>query len=263
MNGTQPRLNWSARLLIALTFVVLGAAGTIWGLAHDQRAAEFLGVAKAGTPEAPPVRLVTQQAPITQAAPAPPQAQQIADIEARLARVEQSSQRAEGSAGRADALVVAFAARRAIDRGVSLGFLEKLLVERFAAGHAQAVATIIGASRDPVRLDQLRSDYERLGPELRGRGENDSWWAGVRREFGSMVQIRRASVPSMQPDARYARASERLAAGEVDAALVETMRLPGAQRAGDWVGRARRYIATHRALDEIESSALLVGASGR
>jgi hypothetical protein len=49
----------------------------------------------------------------------------------------------------------------------------------------------------------------------------------------------------------------RLEAGEVDAALAETMRLPGAGHASEWVARARRYIAAHRALDEIESAALL------
>ena len=47
--------------------------------------------------------------------------------------------------------------------------------------------------------------------------------------------------------------------GEVDAALAETMRLPGAGNAGAWVLRARRYIAAHRALDAIESAALLGG----
>jgi hypothetical protein len=37
------------------------------------------------------------------------------------------------------------------------------------------------------------------------------------------------------------------------------MRLPGANRAGDWIAKARRYIAAHRALDEVESGALLTG----
>jgi hypothetical protein len=49
-------------------------------------------------------------------------------------------------------------------------------------------------------------------------------------------------------------------AGEVDAALAETMRLPGAPRGRDWINDARRYVASHRALDEIESAAL-VGTS--
>ena len=61
----------------------------------------------------------------------------------------------KGSAGRADALVVAFAARRAIDRGVALGYLENLLVDRFGAQHPAAVATIITASHQPVRLNDL------------------------------------------------------------------------------------------------------------
>jgi hypothetical protein len=37
------------------------------------------------------------------------------------------------------------------------------------------------------------------------------------------------------------------------------MRLPGAANADSWVSEARRYIAAHRALDEIESAALLTG----
>ena len=49
----------------------------------------------------------------------------------------------------------------------------------------------------------------------------------------------------------------RLEAGEIDAALAETMRLPGAPRAGEWIAKARQYVAVHRALDEVESAALL------
>src|SRR5207248_2163144 len=81
-----------------------------------------------------------------------------------------ATHRAEGSAGRADALVVAFAARRAIDRGVALGYLENLLVDRFGAQHQQAVATIITASHQPVRLNDLIAECETLGPDLRRGG---------------------------------------------------------------------------------------------
>jgi hypothetical protein len=41
------------------------------------------------------------------------------------------------------------------------------------------------------------------------------------------------------------------------------MRLPGAANAAEWVGKARRYIAAHRALDEIESAALLGGPNAQ
>jgi hypothetical protein len=158
-------------------------------------------------------------------------------------------------------LVIAFAARRAIDRGVALGYLEGLLVGRFGQQHRQAIATIITAAHQPVELNSLIAEYEKLAPELRRGGPQDSWWTNFKRELGSMVEIHRADQPSPNPEARYQRALQRLYAGEVDQALAETMRLPGAARAGGWVARARRYVAVHRALDEIESAALLGAAA--
>jgi hypothetical protein len=261
--ASRNRLNWSARLLIALALIIVGAAAATWMLARYDRAAHLLGVA----PSPPPII----RSPQRFAAPTAPQATvadptavaRIAELEARIARVENAARQAVGSAGRTDALVVAFATRRAIDRGAPLGYLETLLVDRFGARHPQAVATIITAARTPISLDELVADYEKLGPELRGGGPEDSWWSSVQRELGSLIDIRRADVPSPKPDARYRRALARLEAGNVDAGLAETMRLPGAGRAGPWVAKARRYISAHRALDEIESAALLAGGATR
>ena len=94
---------------------------------------------------------------------------------------------------------------------------------------------------------------------MRSGGAQASWWTSFRRELGSLVEVRKADRPSTNPDARYSRAAHRLSMGDVDAAIAETMRLPGAAAANAWVARARRYVAAHRALDEIESSALLAG----
>lgn len=256
--ASRNRLSWSAKLLIGLALIIAGAAAATWMLARYDRAAHLLGVA----PTPPPLIRSPQRlaAPLVPPAPADQtSANRIAELEARLARVENAARQAVGSAGRTDALVVAFATRRAIDRGVPLGYLETLLVDRFGTRHPRAVATIITAARAPVSLDELIADYEKLGPELRAGGPQDSWWSNVQRELGSLIDIRRADVPSPKPDARYRRALNRLEAGNVDAGLAETMRLPGAQRAAPWVAKARRYIAAHRALDEIESSALLAG----
>jgi len=156
---------------------------------------------------------------------------------------------------------VAFAARRAIDRGVALGFLEPLLVDRFGTQHQQAVATIVTGARQPVRLNDLISEYETLGPDLRRGGPQDNWWANLRRELGSLVEVHRADRPAINAEARFQRAMQRLSSGDVDQALAETMRLPGAANAADWVGKARRYVAVHRALDEVESAALLTGTN--
>ena len=260
-------LSWSARLLIALTLVIVGAAAATWGLARSERAAQILGVAPAPEPAATPQTALADPAQPRTALSSPVAAvpaadARVADLEARLRRVERASQRAEGSVGRADALVVAFAVRRAVERAAPLGYLETLLVDRFGARQPQAVATVVTFSRDPVRLDQLIAQYEELGPVLRSGGRNEGLWTAVRRELGSLVEVRRADRPTARPDGRYQRALERLSAGDVDTALAETMRLPGADQVGPWVASARRYIAARRALDQIEASALLSGGLG-
>jgi hypothetical protein len=266
MNGSGDRKNmgWGARLAIALILLFAGAAAATWGLARYQPAARLLGVAPPEeSPALPPQRIAEVPPPETEA-PLPDaeaQDERLAVVETRLSRVEHATQRAEGSAGRADALVVAFAARRAIDRGVALGYLERALVQRFGAQHPQAVGTIISAARRPVRLSDLTDQYEALAPVLRRGGPQDSWWTNFKRQLGSLVEVHRADRPSTNADARYGRALERLSTGEVDQALAETMRLPGAAAASDWIAKARRYVAAHRALDEIESAALLGGVN--
>jgi hypothetical protein len=251
---------WGTRLLIAMALILAGAVAAAWALARYDQAARVLGVAPVESPASTPQRAILEPAP-TAVRPEPADAERIAELEARLSRVERSTQRVEGSAGRADALLVAFTARRAIDRGVALGFLEPLLVDRFGGTHPGAVARIITGSHSPVQLNELTNEYRTLGPELRSSAPEDGWWTQFKRELNSLIKIRQADRPSTQPDARYQRALAQLEDGEVDAALAETMRLPGAPRAQLWVRKARQYVAVHRALDEVESAALL-GKSG-
>ncbi len=233
----------------------------MWGLSRWDAGARFLGVAPEPPPalalqpmRGPPPAAVASDAAVDSAT-----AERVAGLEARLRNVENATERNAGSVGRADALLVAFASRRAIDRGVQLGYLETLLAERFGAQHPVAVATIITSSRTPTTLDDLTNDYARLQSELRRGSPDEGLWQGLKRELGSIVAVRRANAPSPKPEARYDRAMARIEQGQVDLGLAETMRLPGASRAGPWIVKARRYVAAHRALDEIESSALLAG----
>jgi hypothetical protein len=252
---------WGARLAIAVALILVGAAAATWGLAHYRPAARVLGVTEAVAP-APAQQLQPQQlAPAVQQPSTgtlnPAIAEQIGELQARLQRVENENEQVQGSAGRADALLIAFAARRAAERGVALGYLEPLLVDRFGSAHPQAVATIVTSSRTPVRLTELIADYQDLEPQLTGPPPDEGLWTGIKRGLSSLVTVHRSDRPSSQPQARYERALSHLMAGEVDAALAETMRLPGAPRARAWIQSARRYVAVHRALDEIESAALV------
>lgn len=266
MNATtnRTRLSWSARLLIGLVLVLAGAGAMTWGLAHYPPMARLLGVAHSSSASSTPNAAAALSGPAAAqpaqaAAPGPASEVRVAKVEARVARVEALSAHAAGSAGRADALVIAFAARRAVDRGVALGYLENLLVQRFGQQHQGAVATVITAARQPLRLSQLVSEYEVLGPALRRGGPKGSWWSTISSELGSMVELHSAERQSGDSEARYQRAFQHLSMGDADMALAETMRMPGAGNAKAWILKARRYVATQRALDEIESAALLGG----
>ena len=256
--GPRRARGWTATFAWILLLLVTGAALATWGLSRWTNAARFFGVAP--PPNAPiAVRTVPQLVTGQQALADPKLSPKVAELEARLRAVENSSRRTAGSVGRADALLVTFASRRAIDRGVPLGYLEGLLAERFGDQNPRAVAAIISSSRDPVTLEELTSDYEQLGPVLRRGAPDESLWQGFKREMGSLIAVRRASSPSGKPQARYERAMAQLQNGHVDGALAETMRLPGAPRATDWIAKARRYVVAHHALDEVESAALLAG----
>ncbi|HVF83069.1 MAG TPA: hypothetical protein VM913_02715 [Sphingomicrobium sp.] len=249
-------LTW---LLLILILLLTGAAAATWIFSRYDGAARLVGIVAPAEPQRAALITTDRLTQPLASATVPPASEEarMALLEARLARLENATQQVAGSAGRADALLVAFAARRAIDRGVALGYLEPLLADRFGPTHRQAVATIITASRSPVRLDQLSTEFDRIAPQLSKGGPDEGVWDATRRELASLVAIRRADRPNPRPSATVERARQRLAAGQVDQALAEAMRLRGIGNAGPWIGRARTYVASHRALDEIESAALL------
>ena len=181
----------------------------------------------------------------------------VAELEARIARIGERAQAASGNAARAEGLLVAFAARRALDRGMTLGYIEGLLRERFGRTQPRAVATVITASRQPVTLEELRIGLDDLAPDISAGGPNEGWWEGFKREMSDLVIVRKAGTPSPAPAERLRRARRMLEGGRVDAALAEVARMPGRERAENWMAAARRYNAARQALDVIETAALL------
>jgi len=181
----------------------------------------------------------------------------VSELEDRIARINVQAQAASGNAARAEGLLVAFAARRALDTGAPLGYIEGQIRLRFGQAQPRAVATIINAAREPVTLQDLQGGLEELEPRLVGRGKSQDWWADMKRQVGELVVLRDASTPSPLPERRLARARRLLEAGRVDAALAEVSRLPGRSAASKWMEQARRYVEARRALDLVETAAIL------
>ncbi len=184
-------------------------------------------------------------------------AAQLTTLEARAATIDRDSYAAANNAARAEALLIAFAARRAIDRGLALGSIEPQLRLRFGTSQPGAIGAIIQASRAPVTLEDLRLALDANGPELATGAATDGWWTSLRRELSSLVVIRHEGTPSPRASDRLARVRRLLDAGQVEAAVTEVARLPGAPRATSWIAAARRYVLAHTALDTIETAAIL------
>lgn len=184
----------------------------------------------------------------------------VADLEDRLSRINVQAQAASGNAARAEGLLIAFAARRALDRGSPLGYIDPQLRLRFGDAQPKAVTTIINASRQPVTLEELSSGLDELGPALMTGSSGAGFWADFQRELSELFVIRREGTPSPAPQQRLIRAKRYVETGNVDAAIAEIEKLSGVEKdeeSLEWMEKARRYNEARRALDVIETAAIL------
>ncbi|KQM14787.1 hypothetical protein [Novosphingobium sp. Leaf2] len=243
-------------LIVALIAFILGAALTGW-IAVRGYLPTMLGALSVPSVET-----------ATPAPTAPPsvaaQLQQIGTVEGRLAmiedrlsRIDPQARAAASNAGRAEALLVAASARRLVERGEPLGPVADQLRLRFADAQPRAVQTVIDFAAKPVTLDDLSSRLEALSPELTVTGKDANLWDRIRHEVSSMFVVRRDSSTLSAPSTRIERVRLMLIAGRIDAAIDELGRLPGADAADRLITDARRYEAAQKALDLLETAAML------
>ncbi|MGY8973214.1 MAG: hypothetical protein ACKVGV_06210 [Sphingomonadales bacterium] len=180
----------------------------------------------------------------------------LAAAEQRLARLDLQAQAAAGNTARAEGLLIAFATRRALEKGAELGYLADQLRLRFGDAMPNAVNTIIRTSRNPITLDQLIARLEGLSPKL-AEPSSQNGFARFGEELSQLFVVRRESAPSPQPQRRLDRARLFLESGRTDSAIAEVRNLPGAENAEGWLRDAERYATLQRSLDLIETAAVL------
>lgn len=243
-------------VLMLLAFAI-GVAITIWAWPQIQRRwgdAQPLPTTPAPLPAMAAPRIAQ---PALSADSAQMMDARVVQLEERLTRITVEAQAASANAARAEGLLVAFAARRALDSGSPLGYVEGQLRLRFGQAQPRAVATIINAAREPVTLSDLRAGLVEVGDRVTTPPADASWWTALEHEARELVTIRRASTPSPRPEVAFDRAVHYLDGGRVSAALAEMERMPGRAFADRWMQLARRYLEARRALDLIETAAIL------
>jgi hypothetical protein len=261
--GSQRRRGWIGLTLAVLLAFALGIAASL-RFADDIAAFAGWRTRPAATALAAPAAAPPRVQPVI-VQPAPPSdpalEARVVEVETQIDGIEARAEAASSDAERAEGLLLAFAARRALDRGQPLGFLEGMLRERFGGRDAASVAQVIAAAQRPTTLVSLQDGLEALRPRLVARSAEEGAWTGLKRELGSLFVLRRADTPSQAPSDRFDRATRALQQGHADVAATEVARMPGAPGAADWLAQARRYTLARNALDRLETAALLAPPS--
>ncbi|WP_236555053.1 hypothetical protein [Novosphingobium sp. 9U] len=181
----------------------------------------------------------------------------LAMLEDRFSRLDFQASAASGNAARAEALLIASSARRLVERGAQLGFVADQLTLRFGDAQPQAVQTITTFARNPVTIDQLTARLEALAPDLTDTSQSMNLWSRTRQEVANLFTVHSDSPTLLTPAARIDRARLMLTARRIDNAIDEVERMPGAEAAQKWIADARRFEDAQRALDLIETTAML------
>lgn len=244
---------------IAVAALAIGVAVTVLTL-HWLHPAPVPQTIISPAPSAPVVPPSVATDPASLAAREETLAAEITALEQRTAQVSGEAASSAGYASRAEALMVAFAARRAIDRGMGLGYLEQQLRDRFNAARPAEVDTVIRTARNPVTVEDLRLSLDTIGPQLAFGPGDRGWFDAIGRQLGSLVVIHQQGMPSPAPGDRLDRIRRLLAQRQVEAAMGEVDRLPGGEQATRWKAAAKRYVDAHRSLDTLEATALQGGA---
>lgn len=264
--ATSPARARSTMLFVALIAFILGAGVVAWA-SVEGHLGRVLPVPRTQASEPPALTGGGEEAPAARAVEPMSSKEQMAAIgsvegrlallEDRLSRVDFQTNAASGNAARAEGLLIAFAARRMVERGEPLSYVADQLRLRFMNAQPRAVETIIAFSKDPVTLDELSARLEALSPELTATAPETSLWERARHEVTSLLVVRRDSSTLVTPSARIERARMMLTARRINKAISEVERLPGAEAADTWIADAHRYAQVQQALDLLETTAML------
>lgn len=260
-----PRRNGSARILLAVALLAfIGGLALAGWLVWNGGLERFVAPPKTAEAPLPAADLPAPFRPaatptLPAAIPLDTTEARVALLEQRLSRIDNRADAAAGNAARAEALLIAMATRRMIERGQPLGYLEGQLKLRFGDAQPHAVQTLVLTSQRPVTLEQLYARLDAAAPALTTARKGGDAWTIIQREVFDLFVIRSQSdaSPALAPESRLERARLLLGSGRVDDAIAEIERLPGAAAANDWMAEARRYDAAQRALDLIETTAML------
>jgi hypothetical protein len=116
---------------------------------------------------------------------------------------------------------------------------------------------VIDAARDPVTLDQLLVQIDGMGGELLEVPESEGLLTRLSHEFSQLFSVRTDDTPSPVAERRLERARANLQNSQIERAIAEVRAMPNAPLAAEWLVDAERFAAAQRALEVLETAAVL------
>ncbi len=227
-------------MLLLLGLALVGGAGLFAWLAHEY------GYLQVG--EVQPNAAVTNELP--KAAPPAATPGLILPVPSNIPVAD---------ANRAEALMIAAAARRAVDAGAPLGHLHEKLQAHFGAAEPISVNVIRKFEANPVTLSELKFSLERLNKTLGVGSSEEGLWKVLQREMSGLFVLRKGGKPPEQGNADLAKAIRFLESGNVVEAL-SIVQVFAKTKAGTekWQQDAERYTVAQLSLDQIERAAMAI-----
>jgi hypothetical protein len=96
-----------------------------------------------------------------------------------------------------------------------------------------------------------------MATELTDVPEGEGLWTRFTHELSQLFAVRTDDTPSPVAERRLERARSNLEIGRVEVAIAEVRAMPNAAAAQDWLVDAERYAAAQRALEVLETAAVL------
>ena len=265
--GPQPTSSWRLTIIAVVLAVILGAllGGWLFSQWQQQTAAPVIAAATTSTEEPATPQPVAQLTPrVVGPMDDSTTSARIAALEERLARISVVADSASGNAAKAESILVAFAARRSIERGLGLGSMEPQLRVRFGDTQPNAVQSILRAAARPVLQEDLIQRLDTLRPVLT-TDASAGWMKRVANSISGLIIVRSIDEPSQLPTQQYERARRALVNGRIGLAITEVEAMPGAAdtQVQGWLTDARRLNDARRALDLIEAAAIIEPGQNR
>jgi hypothetical protein len=105
-------------------------------------------------------------------------------------------------------------------------------------------------------LSALQTEFTSFGDNLLLAKNDQGLWSNIEREMRGLFVLRRGARAPNDPSVRMDRARQLVGNADIAGAIDQIAPLPGAARAQNWLQKARSFVATRKALDVIERTAL-------